>query len=133
MEILRIDHVGIAVSNMDEALKFFEDALGLKASEIETVEEQKVRVAFLPVPGSELELLESTAPDGPIAKYIEKKGQGVQHVALRVTNIEEALKELKERGVRLIDETPRRGAGGAKIAFVHPKETYGIMLELCQR
>lgn len=133
MEVTRVDHIGVAVNSIDEALKLFEGVLGLKATERETVEEQKVTVAFLPCGDSEIELLESTAPDGPIAKYIEKKGQGVQHVALRVTNIEEALKELKERGVRLIDETPRRGAGGAKIAFIHPKETYGMMLELCER
>jgi len=133
MEITRVDHIGVAVKSIDEALKLFEGVLGLKATERETVEEQKVTVAFLPVGESEIELLESTEPDGAIAKYIEKRGEGIQHVALRVTNIEEALKELKEKGVRLIDETPRKGAGGAKIAFVHPKETYGVMLELCQR
>lgn len=133
MEITRLDHIGVAVKSIDEALKLYEGVLGLKATERETVEDQKVTVAFIPCGDSEIELLESTAPDGAIAKYIEKRGEGVQHVALRVTNIEEALKELKEKGVRLIDETPRRGAGGAKIAFVHPKETYGVMLELCER
>jgi len=133
MEITRVDHIGVAVKSIDEALKLFEGVLGLKATERETVEEQKVTVAFLPCGDSEIELLESTAPDGAIAKYIEKRGEGIQHVALRVTNIEEALRELKEKGVRLIDETPRKGAGGAKIAFIHPKETYGMMLELCER
>ncbi len=107
--------------------------MGLKLEEVETVEEQNVKVAFLPVGDTEIELLESTSPDGPIAKYIEKKGEGMQHVAFRVENIEEALKTLKAKGVRLIDETPRMGAGGAKIAFVHPKETFGVMIELCER
>jgi methylmalonyl-CoA/ethylmalonyl-CoA epimerase len=133
MEITRVDHIGVAVKSIDETLKLFEGVLGLKATERETVADQKVTVAFLPIGESEIELLESTEPDGPIAKYIEKSGEGMQHVALRVTNIEEALKELKEKGVRLIDETPRKGAGGAKIAFVHPKVTHGVMLELCQR
>ena len=97
------------------------------------VEEQKVTTAFLPVGESEVELLESTSPDGPISKYIEKKGQGVQHIAFRVDDIEAALTELKEKGVRLIDEKPRVGAGGAKIAFLHPKATGGVLVELCER
>jgi methylmalonyl-CoA/ethylmalonyl-CoA epimerase len=99
----------------------------------ETVEEQKATTAFLPVGESELEILESTSPDGALAKFIESRGEGVQHIALRVENIEEALKELKEKGVRLIDEKPRRGAGGAKIAFIHPKSTNGVLLELSER
>jgi len=99
----------------------------------ETVAEQKVTTAFLPVGESEVELLESTAPDGPIAKYIEKKGEGIQHVAFQVENIEEALAELKEKGIQLIDQTPRKGAGGAKIAFLHPKATAGVLVELCER
>jgi methylmalonyl-CoA/ethylmalonyl-CoA epimerase len=97
------------------------------------VAEQKVTTAFFPVGESEVELLESTAPDGPIAKYIEKKGTGIQHVALRVENIDEALAELKQKGVQLIDQTPRHGAGGARIAFLHPKATGGVLVELCQR
>jgi len=97
------------------------------------VAQQKVKVSFFPVGDSEIELLESTSPDGPIAKYIEKNGEGIQHVALRVDNIEAALAELKAKGVRLIDETPRYGAGGARIAFVHPKSTGGILLELSER
>jgi len=123
----------VAVKSIEEALKLYEGVLGLKLEEVETVEEQNVKVAFLPVGDTEIELLESTSPDGPIAKYIERKGEGMQHVAFRVENIEEALKTLKAKGVRLIDETPRMGAGGAKIAFVHPKETFGVMIELCER
>ncbi len=133
MKILKIDHVGIAVPDIEEALKFYEGILGIKATETEEVKEQKVKVAFLPTGDSELELLQSTDPDGPIAKYIEKKGAGMQHLALKVDDIEAALAELKEAGIKLIDEKPRYGAGGAKIAFLHPKATGGILLELCQR
>jgi len=132
MKVLCVDHIGIAVKSLDESLAFYE-ALGLKAQGTEEVKEQKVRVAFLPTGDSELELLESTEPDGPIARHIEKNGQGIQHIALRVDDIEAALAELKEKGIRLIDETPRYGAGGARIAFVHPKSTNGILLELSQR
>ena len=133
MNTLKIDHVGIAVKNLEESLDFYESILGIKALGTEEVAEQKVKVAFLPCGDSELELLESTSEDGPVARYIEKNGEGVQHIAIRVDNIESALAELKERGIRLIDETPRYGAGGASIAFVHPKATNGVLLELCQR
>ncbi len=133
MKILKIDHLGIAVNSIEEGKNFWTDILNLEFEGTETVEAQKVTTAFLPVGESEVELLESTAPDGPIAKYIDKKGQGVQHVAFRVENIEEALAELKEKGVRLIDEKPRNGAGGAKIAFLHPKATNGVLVELCER
>jgi methylmalonyl-CoA epimerase len=128
-----IDHIGIAVQNLDESLKFWEGALGIKCTGVETVEDQKVRTAFLPIKESEVELLEATSPDSPIAKFIEKKGEGIHHIAMRVDNLEAALEELKGKGVRLIDETPRLGAGGAMIAFVHPKATGGILLELSQR
>lgn len=131
--IKKVDHIGIAVKDLDEALKFYTDILGMDLAGTEIVEEQKVKVAFLPVGDSELELLESTDQEGPIAKYIEKKGQGMQHLAIRVDNIEEAIQEMKEKGIRMIDETPRYGAGGAKIAFCHPKSTNGILLELCER
>lgn len=133
MKILKIDHVGIAVPSIDEALKFYEGVLGVKATDTEVVEEQKVKVAFLPAGDSEIELLESTDPEGPIAKFIEKKGAGMQHIALRVDDIEAALAELKAAGVKLIDETPRYGAGGARIAFLHPKATGGVLLELSER
>jgi methylmalonyl-CoA/ethylmalonyl-CoA epimerase len=133
MKILKIDHLGIAVNSIDQAKSFWGDVLGLPHEGSETVAEQKVTTAFFPVGESEVELLESTAPDGPVAKYIEKRGQGIQHVAFRVENIEAALAELKAKGVRLIDETPRIGAGGARIAFLHPKDTQGVLVELCQR
>ena len=133
MELKRVDHVGIAVKNLEEAVNFYETAIGLKAVGYETVEEQKVKVAFMPCGDSELELLESTEPDGPIARFIEKNGPGIQHIAIRVDNIDKALEELKAKEVRLIDQTPRYGAGGARIAFVHPKATGGVLLELTER
>ncbi|SMB97488.1 methylmalonyl-CoA epimerase [Thermanaeromonas toyohensis ToBE] len=133
MKVLNVDHIGIAVPNLQEALKFYEEVLGLKCEGVEEVAEQKVRVAFLPVGDSEIELLESTDPEGPVAKFIESRGPGIQHIALRVDDIEKALAELKEKGIRLIDEKPRYGAGGAKIAFIHPKATNGVLLEISQR
>jgi methylmalonyl-CoA/ethylmalonyl-CoA epimerase len=133
MKILKIDHLGIAVNSIEDGKNLWTDALGLSFEGAETVEEQKVTTAFFPVGESEVELLESTSPDGPVAKFLEKKGPGVHHVAFRVENIEAALAELKEKGVRLIDETPRKGAGGAKIAFLHPKATNGVLVELCER
>ncbi|RJQ26211.1 MAG: methylmalonyl-CoA epimerase [Peptococcaceae bacterium] len=131
--IKKIDHIGVAVKDLNKAIEFYEGLLGLKVTETETVEEQKVKVAFLPTGDSEVELLESTSPDGPIARYIEKNGEGIQHVAFRVENLEARLAELKARGVRLIDEKPRRGAGGARIAFLHPQSTFGTLIELCER
>jgi len=131
--IKKIDHVGIAVKDLAAAIKFYEGLLGLKVTDTEVVEDQKVKVAFLPTGDSEVELLESTTPDGPVAKYIEKNGEGIQHIAFRVDNLSEKLAELKEKGVRLIDEKPRRGAGGAMIAFLHPKSTSGTLVELCER
>ncbi len=133
MKILTIDHLGIAVNSIEDGKRFWTDVLGLPFEGAETVAAQKVTTAFFPVGESEVELLESTAPDGPVAKFIEKRGEGIQHVAFRVENIEEALAELKAKGIKLIDETPRIGAGGAKIAFLHPKATSGILVELCQR
>ncbi|MBF0302594.1 MAG: methylmalonyl-CoA epimerase [Desulfamplus sp.] len=133
MKITKIDHLGIAVNSIENGKSFWSDVLGLKFEGAETVETQKVTTAFFPVGESEVELLESTSPDGPVAKYIEKKGEGIQHIAFRVENIEDALQELKDKGIRLIDETPRIGAGGAKIAFLHPKATAGVLVELCQR
>ncbi len=129
----KIDHIGIAVKNLEESLKFYQETLGLDLTGIEVVEEQKVRVAFLPIGDTEIELLESTDPEGPIARHIEKRGQGVQHLAVRVENIEAAIAEMKEKGIRMIDEVPRYGAGGAKIAFCHPKSTGGVLIELTER
>lgn len=132
--VLRLDHVGIAVKDLAAAKKFYVEALGMThLPEDEVVEQQKVKVCFFPCGDSEVELLESTSPDGPIAKYIEKNGEGIQHVALRVDNLKAALADLDAKGVRLIDKEPRYGAGGAQIAFLHPKATGGILLELSQR
>ncbi|MGB9814297.1 MAG: methylmalonyl-CoA epimerase [Thermovenabulum sp.] len=133
MKTLKIDHIGIAVKDLEEAKKVYTDLLGLEVHGEEVVEEQKVKVVFIPVGDSEVELLESTDPEGPIAKFIEKNGEGIQHIAFRVDDIEKALEELKQKGVRLIDEKPRYGAGGAKIAFIHPKATKGVLIELCER
>ncbi len=133
MKLTRVDHIGIAVPELAKALEFYEGVLGLKSADTEVVEEQKVKTAFLPLGDSEIELLESTDPEGPIAKFIEKKGAGIQHIALRVDDIDAAVAELKQAGVKLIDEEPRYGAGGARIAFLHPKATGGVLLELCQR
>ncbi len=133
MQILKIDHLGIAVNSIEDGKSFWSDVLGLSFEGAETVEAQKVTTAFFPVGESEVELLESTSPDGPVARFIEKRGQGFQHVAFRVADIEEALKELKEKGIQLIDQEPRIGAGGAKIAFLHPKATGGVLVELCER
>ena len=129
----KVDHIGIAVKNLEESLKFYEEVLGIKPIGTEIVEEQKVKVAFLPIGDTEVELLESTEEDGPISKFIEKRGEGIQHIAYRVDNIEEKIRELKEKGIRMIDEKPRYGAGGAKIAFLHPKSTFGVLIELCER
>lgn len=132
--VLKLDHVGIAVKDLAAAKKFYVEALGMThLPEDEVVEQQKVKVCFFPCGDSEVELLESTAPDGPIAKYIEKNGEGIQHIALRVDNLKAALADLDAKGVRLIDKEPRYGAGGAQIAFLHPKATGGILLELSQR
>lgn len=133
MKVKHIDHIGIAVKGIEQAGKFYTDILGLKIEDIENVADQKVNVAFIPITDSEVELLESTEPDGPVAKYISARGEGVQHIAFRVEDIDKALEELKERGVRLIDQTPRKGAGGARIAFIHPKETNGVLVEICER
>ena len=135
-KVLGVDHIGIAVSDLKETGSFWSDMLGLPANGEETVAEQKVTTGFFPTPnGSEIELLAATDETSPIAKFIEKNGGrgGIQHIALRVDNLETALADLKEKGVRLIDEKPRIGAGGAKIAFVHPKASHGVLLELCQR
>jgi methylmalonyl-CoA/ethylmalonyl-CoA epimerase len=133
MKILKVDHIGVAVKSIDATKKLYGELLGLSHAGSETVAEQKVTTAFFPVGDTEVELLESTSPDGPIAKYLEKKGEGIQHIAFRVENIEESLAELKAKGVQLIDEKPRSGAGGAKIAFLHPKSTFGVLIELCER
>ncbi|OPL07827.1 MAG: methylmalonyl-CoA epimerase [delta proteobacterium ML8_F1] len=133
MKTLKIDHIGIAVKNLEETLSFYTDVLGLEVAGTEVVEEQKVKVAFLPVGDSEIELLESTDPEGPIARFIEKNGEGIQHIAFKVDSIEEAIEALQAKGMRMIDEKPRYGAGGARIAFVHPKSSHRVLVELTQR
>ncbi|MCD4715054.1 MAG: methylmalonyl-CoA epimerase [Clostridiales bacterium] len=133
MKTLKVDHIGIAVKNLDESIKFYQDILGLELQGTEVVDEQKVRVAFLPVGDTEIELLESTSEDGPIAKFIEKNGEGVQHIAFKVDNIEEAIEYMLSKGMKMIDEKPRYGAGGAKIAFVHPKSSNRVLVELSER
>ncbi|MCD5414804.1 MAG: methylmalonyl-CoA epimerase [Clostridiales bacterium] len=133
MDVKKVDHIGIAVKNIEESLKFYKDVLGIECTEIEEVTEQKVKVAFLPIGDTELELLESTDKDGPIVRFIEKKGEGMQHIAFQVANIEKAIQEMQDKGIRMIDEKPRYGAGGAKIAFCHPKSTGGVLVELSER
>ncbi len=131
--IKKIDHIGIAVNSLEESLSFYEDALGLKVENIEEVPDQKVKVGFLDIGGVHLELLEPSSPDGPVAKFIEKRGEGIHHIAILVDNIEESIGLMKDKGVKLIDESPRKGAGGSKMAFVHPKSTHGILLELYEK
>lgn len=134
MKTLKLDHIGIAVENLDDALEFWEGVMGLECQGTEIVEEQKVKVAFLPVGDTEVELLESTTEDGPIAKFIDRNGGGgIQHLAFRVDNIDEAIEYMQDKGMRMIDNEPRYGAGGAKIAFVHPKSSHRILVELSER
>lgn len=133
MKVLHLDHVGIAVENLEESTKFWRDILGLDSLEPEIVEEQKVKVGFFPCGEAEIELLESTDPDGPIARFIAKNGPGIQHLAFRVDNIEEGIQYMLDKGMRMIDKAPRYGAGGATIAFMHPKSSDGILVELTER
>lgn len=129
---MKIDHIGIGTRGIAEAAKFYRDVLGLEMTEIEEVAEQKVRVAMLPIGESRLELLEATSEDSPISRFLEKRGPGIHHIAVRVDDIQTALAGLKQKGARLIDEAPRRGAGGCLVAFVHPSSTGGVLLELVQ-
>jgi methylmalonyl-CoA/ethylmalonyl-CoA epimerase len=132
MQLSHIEHIGIAVRNLNDAISFYEKAFGLKCYNIEEVKEQKVKTAFFMVGQTKIELLESTDPEGPIGKFIEKKGEGIHHMAFAVNNIEEALKEVEQNGVTLIDKTPRKGAEGLDIAFLHPKSTFSVLTELCE-
>lgn len=129
---MKINHLGIATKGIDEALKFWSDALGLENIHTEIVEDQKVRVAMLPIGESRIELLEPTSEDSPISKFLEKRGGGIHHVAVEVDDIEAVLTKLKEKGMRLIDERPRIGAEGCLVAFVHPTSANGVLLELVQ-
>ena len=132
MKLSHIEHIGIAVSDIDDAIKFYEKVLGLKCYAIEEVKDQKVKTAFFRIGQTKIELLESTDPEGPIGKFIENKGQGIHHIAFAVENLKDALHELEEKGVRLIDKTPRKGAEGLNIGFLHPKSTFGVLTELCE-
>ena len=129
---MKISHLGIATKGIDEALKFWEDALGLENVHTEIVEDQKVRVAMLPIGESRIELLEPTSEDSPITKFLEKRGGGIHHIAVEVEDINAALMKLKQQGARLIDENPRIGAEGCLVAFVHPSSANGVLLELVQ-
>jgi methylmalonyl-CoA/ethylmalonyl-CoA epimerase len=129
---MKINHLGIATNGIDEALEFWADALGLANVHTEIVEDQKVRVAMLPLGESRIELLEPTGDDSPISKFLEKRGGGIHHIAVEVDDIHVSLKRLKDKGVRLIDEEPRTGAEGCLVAFIHPASTGGVLLELVQ-
>lgn len=131
MELTHIEHIGIAVKNLDESIKYYENVLGLKCYAIEEVADQRVKTAFFKVGQTKIELLESTDPDGPIGRHIEKRGEGIHHLAFSVNDLPAALKEAQENGIRLIDNEPRKGAEGLNIAFLHPKSTNGVLTELC--
>ncbi|HOP51058.1 MAG TPA: methylmalonyl-CoA epimerase [Ignavibacteriales bacterium] len=133
MDISHIEHIGIAVKNLEEAKKYYEDVLGLKCYAVEEVADQKVKTAFFMVGQTKIELLESTDPEGPIGKFIEKKGEGIHHIAFAVDNVDNALAEVEQKGVQLIDKKGRKGAEGLNIGFLHPKSTGGVLTELCSK
>lgn len=133
MKLTHIEHIGIAVNSIEESLKYYEGILGLECYAVEEVKDQKVKTAFLKIGQTKIELLESTEPDGPIGKYLDKRGEGVHHIAFAVNGMEDNLIEAKENGIRLIDEKPRKGAEGLDIAFLHPKSTGGVLTELCEK
>jgi methylmalonyl-CoA/ethylmalonyl-CoA epimerase len=128
-----IEHIGIAVSNLQEAIRYYEDVLGLECYAIEEVADQKVRTAFFKIGDTKIELLESTDPEGPIGKFIEKKGPGIHHIAFAVENVDNALQEAESKGVQLIDKKGRKGAENLNIGFLHPKSTFGVLTELCSK
>lgn len=131
--VYKIDHIGIAVKSIDSALCFYEKGLNIKCSNTEYIKKQGVRVAFLPIGDSEIELLEPLNESGAVFKFIEKRGEGIHHIAFGVQSIDEEIKRLKDLGIIFIDENPSYGAGGAKIVFIHPKSTGGVLVELCER
>lgn len=132
MKPTHIEHLGIAVRSLETAIPYFENILGLECYAIEEVAEQKVKTAFFKIGQTKIELLESTDPEGPVGKFIENRGEGVHHIAFAVENLQEKLDAAAEKGVRLIDKTPRKGAEGLNIAFLHPKFTLGVLTELCE-
>lgn len=131
MKPTHIEHIGIAVKDLEEAIEYYENILGLECYAIEEVKDQKVKTAFFKVGDTKIELLESTDPEGPIGKFIEKKGQGIHHIAFAMPDVKKGLEEAKEKGIRLIDEEPREGAEGLNIGFLHPKSTFGVLTEFC--
>jgi methylmalonyl-CoA/ethylmalonyl-CoA epimerase len=131
MKLTHIEHIGIAVSDLRKAIRFYEDVLGLECYMIEEVPDQKVRTAFFRIGGTKIELLESTNPEGPLGKFIEKRGEGIHHIAFAVENVSAALLEIEKKGVQLIDKQPRKGAEGLSIGFLHPKSNFGVLIELC--
>lgn len=133
MEPTHIEHIGIAVNNLEESISFVEKLLGLKCYAVEEVKDQKVKTAFFKVGQTKIELLESTDPTGPISKFIEKKGEGIHHVAFAFDNADQALKEAEEKGTMLIDKVSRKGAEGMNIGFLHPKSTHGVLIEFCSK
>ena len=133
MKLNKIEHIGIAVKSIEESLRYYENVLGLKCYAIEDVKDQKVKTAFLKIGETKLELLEATSNDSPIAKFIEKRGEGIHHIAFDTDDIRQSLNEIKTKGIRLIDETPRKGAEGLEIAFLHPKSTGGVLTEICKK
>ena len=133
MKPSHIEHIGIAVSDLKQAISYYEDVLGLECYAIEEVADQKVRTAFFMVGDTKIELLESTDVDGPVGKFIEKRGQGIHHIAFAMDNVSQALKDAEQKGVQLIDKTSRKGAEGLDIGFLHPKSTFGVLTEFCSR
>lgn len=133
MNITHIEHIGIAVKNLEESIKFYENILGLKCYSIEEVVDQKVKTAFFMVGQTKIELLESTDPEGPIGKFIDKKGEGIHHLAYAINDLPAALEHAKKHDIKLIDENPRKGAEGLNIAFLHPKSTNGVLTEFCSK
>jgi methylmalonyl-CoA/ethylmalonyl-CoA epimerase len=132
MKPTHIEHIGIAVNSIAEALPFYEKVLGLKCYNVEEVDDQKVKTAFFMIGQTKIELLESTDPEGPVGKFIEKRGEGIHHIAFAVDNLEERLREAEAAGMKLIDSAPRKGAEGLSIAFLHPRSTFGVLTELCE-
>lgn len=132
MKPTHVEHIGIAVKNLDEQIKYYEDVLGLTCYNIEEVADQKVRTAFFMVGQTKIELLESTDPEGPVGKFIEKKGEGVHHIAYAVDSVQAFLNNAQEKGIALIDKAPRKGAEGLQIGFLHPKSTFGVLTEVCE-
>ena len=133
MNLTKIEHIGIAVKNLEESIKHYENIFGLKCYAIEEVKDQKVRTAFFMLGQTKIELLESTEPDGPIARFIENKGEGIHHIAFATDNLNDALKEAAEKNIQLVNKEPRLGAEGFNIAFLHPKSTNGVLIELCEQ